>query len=430
MKLFGVVGRPVSHSQSPSVFRHFLRNAGMEAEYLRISAPEFTSLIQIIKDGTLVLQGLNVTAPFKHDAYLCCDERSPEADLVKACNSIRFENGKMIGDNTDVKALRKIIGEIGAREKEKLKILILGAGKAAEAAIAASQLSGNVRNIAVWNRSKDRLISLIERYNITPLYQEAETIDWSCFDLIVNALPVYLEPLLSAGLHENQYLLDATYKDAVVARYFSETAVVKYIPGNVWLEEQARLSFCFFTGIRDDSEIACKRDMVRKDKPTVLIGLSGSGKSTIAESWAKTKNLGWVDLDAEIEKTAGMSIPEMFSAKGEGFFRGLELKALKNLADKTGIVVSAGAGVVTQPECRDILRSSFYPVWILSSIESIKGRLASGAVRPLLVPDFDARIRMQIDSRFFHYASLSELVVINSGESIEPVLDLLAKEID
>ena len=74
MKLFGVVGRPVSHSQSPSVFRHFFRNAGMEAEYLRIAAPEFTSLIQIIKDGTLVLQGLNVTAPFKHDAYLCCDE--------------------------------------------------------------------------------------------------------------------------------------------------------------------------------------------------------------------------------------------------------------------------------------------------------------------------------------------------------------------
>ena len=91
-------------------------------------------------------------------------------------------------------------------------------------------------------------------------------------------------------------------------------------------------------------------------KNLVLIGLPGCGKTTIGRRLAAELGLAFVDCDAEIEKRAGKTIPEIFSREGEETFRELESEALFTLLNTPGKVVSAGGGIVLKKANREVLR--------------------------------------------------------------------------
>src|ERR1035437_386934 len=109
--------------------------------------------------------------------------------------------------------------------------------------------------------------------------------------------------------------------------------------------------------------------MTWRNRNLYLIGLPGAGKSAIGGELAqllKRYQYGFVDLDGEVERTAGKSVPNIFSDEGEPAFRALETEALLRVAASKDLrlVIATGGGVVTRALNRSIMRGSGIPIWI------------------------------------------------------------------
>jgi len=117
-------------------------------------------------------------------------------------------------------------------------------------------------------------------------------------------------------------------------------------------------------------------------KGPVLVGLRGSGKSTIGPRAARALGLTWMDADAEIERDFGAPIPEIFQQRGEKGFRDLEKGALLSLLALPGVLLGTGGGAVLHPEVRKALLGRF-TVWLTGPVSILASRIA-GSDRPSL----------------------------------------------
>ncbi len=154
---------------------------------------------------------------------------------------------------------------------------------------------------------------------------------------------------------------------------------------------------------------------------TVLIGLSGTGKSTVGRALALELNRRFVDTDFLVEQTAGMTIPEIFARMGEPAFREMEVAAVRSAAELKGVVVAAGAGAVENEETRQILRKNCTVVLMTATMETLLRRISSSEERPLLSgcdsQDLPARMADLLQRRTPAYLEAADLVV----ESERPV---------
>jgi len=137
----------------------------------------------------------------------------------------------------------------------------------------------------------------------------------------------------------------------------------------------------------------------------VLVGLSGSGKSTVGQIVAR--KLGWqfLDTDAMVEEASGMSIPEIFSQQGEAAFRARERDALADATSRDNVVVATGGGAVTTPEGRELIGRGFV-VWLVVSPERAAQRLEANPEtedRPLLEGDVLGRLQRLLEQRRAYY---------------------------
>lgn len=132
----------------------------------------------------------------------------------------------------------------------------------------------------------------------------------------------------------------------------------------------------------------------RNPRNIYLTGFSGTGKSTVGALVAQRLGFRFVDLDTEIERQAGRSVPEIFKAEGEEAFRRYEAEALRRLGTEGNLVVATGGGVVLRPENRRLMAETGLVVCLEARPETITRRLANLApTRPLLTgPDPAARI--------------------------------------
>lgn len=150
-----------------------------------------------------------------------------------------------------------------------------------------------------------------------------------------------------------------------------------------------------------------------------LVGLMGSGKTTVAGIVAA--RLGWrcVDTDALAEARAGRSIPQIFAVQGEAAFRRLEHEVLSEVAGGRGQVVATGGGIVLLPENRRLLRDTGFTVYLEAPPEELYRRLSRGrgmAGRPLLaVEDPLARLRALQAEREHLYREVAHAVVSTRG---------------
>ena len=120
-----------------------------------------------------------------------------------------------------------------------------------------------------------------------------------------------------------------------------------------------------------------------------LVGMPGSGKSTIGPELAGRLGVPFVELDAEIERAAGRSVWEIFEAQGEPRFRELEAAALTEAAAHDPSVVSCGGGVVLEPANRVTLRATGDVVFLSVPLEVLKERVSPSADRPLIHAEAD-----------------------------------------
>jgi shikimate kinase len=123
---------------------------------------------------------------------------------------------------------------------------------------------------------------------------------------------------------------------------------------------------------------------MRPDRPIVLVGLMGVGKSTVGRRLGARLGLPFVDADHEIETAAGLSISEIFERYGEAYFRDGERRVIARLIDGVPKVIATGGGAFIQEETRALILDRALAIWLDADVEVLAHRVARRDTRPLL----------------------------------------------
>ena len=195
MKKYLVIGNPIGHSLSPKLQNYWLKQNNIKAVYdkIKLEEKEIEGIIQDIKKQKIA--GCNVTVPFKKKVIPFLDKLSIQAEQTQSVNTIIFENGNLIGHNTDTFGFDKAIKSLNFNMKGK-KILILGAGGVVPSIVFAIKKMG-VSEISISNRTKQKA------ENLKILFKELNILEWGNiinFDVVINAT--------SLGLNNEKINLD------------------------------------------------------------------------------------------------------------------------------------------------------------------------------------------------------------------------------
>lgn len=138
-----------------------------------------------------------------------------------------------------------------------------------------------------------------------------------------------------------------------------------------------------------------------------LIGFMGSGKSTIAKMVSEKTSYSYIEMDEAIEEAEGMKIRDMFTLKGEQYFRDKETEFLKNLREE--VVLSTGGGVILREENRELMQEGTV-VYLKAEWETIVERLAGDTDRPLWKGDVSEK-KKRFDERLSLYEQTADIVI-------------------
>jgi len=160
----------------------------------------------------------------------------------------------------------------------------------------------------------------------------------------------------------------------------------------------------------------------------VLIGIMGAGKSSIGRRLAARLNLPFVDADAEIEKAASMTIPEIFAAHGETYFRAGETRVIARLLEGGPQVLATGGGAFMNPETRAAIHAKGISVWLKATLDILIRRIKRRADRPLLASaDPVETLKHLIEERYPVYAE-ADLTVESRDVPHETIVgEIIAK---
>jgi len=162
-----------------------------------------------------------------------------------------------------------------------------------------------------------------------------------------------------------------------------------------------------------------------------LVGLPGSGKTTVGRQLAKRLHIPFVDSDHAIEARLGCSIREFFDQQGENAFRQIEAEIISGLTHGPSIVLSTGGGVVLNPQSRSDLRSAGFVVYLKSSPDELYRRLRHDSSRPLLqVADPLGRLRDLYVQRGSLYRETAHFVLETGRPSVATLVNLIIMQLD
>lgn len=256
--LYAVIGNPIAHSKSPSIHAEFARQTGQDLVYDRILGrrEDFAGEVRrFIAAGGL---GLNVTVPFKEEAWALADERSPRAEIAGAVNTlIRLEDGRLRGDNTDGVGLIRDLSANHGRDLRGARVLLLGAGGASRGVLLPLLESG-LGSLVVANRTASKAVELARLgSSLGPVSGcGLDALEGERFDLIINATSAGLADAVPSipetCLAEGGWTYDMLYGDAPTAfcRWGQEHGAAKALDGLGMLVEQAAESFWLWRGVR------------------------------------------------------------------------------------------------------------------------------------------------------------------------------------
>lgn len=159
----------------------------------------------------------------------------------------------------------------------------------------------------------------------------------------------------------------------------------------------------------------------------VLTGMMGTGKTVIGKKLAQKLNMKYISTDGVIEKDVGMSIPKIFTRKGEPYFRDVETKAVKCVAMLDNFVIDTGGGVVQRSENMEELERNGAIICLTASPEVILKRTSKTNYRPLLnVDDPVSEIKELLEKREQFYKRCSRMID-TSNKGIEEVVNEIIK---
>jgi len=252
---YAIVGNPIAHSKSPEIHAAFARQTGEDLRYERLLAPldEFGPAVAAFRAAGG--GGLNVTLPFKGEAYRLAHEVTGRARVAEAANTLRFDGAQVYGDNTDgVGLVRDLVGNLGVGIEGR-RILIVGAGGAARGVIEAL-LDAQPAELVVVNRTGERAAALERQFAGRVQGTGFEALPRHGFDIVINASSAGLAGE-APPLSESAFAPGATAYDMVYGQgetpflaFARRTGAARLADGLGMLVEQAAESFFVWRGVR------------------------------------------------------------------------------------------------------------------------------------------------------------------------------------
>jgi shikimate dehydrogenase len=251
---YAVIGNPVSHSRSPWIHTEFARATKQDILYDRLEAPLDGFVRAVDAFRAAGGKGLNVTVPFKEQAFRYCAETSGQASAAQAVNTLVFGE-PTYGDNTDGVGLVRDLTENLGIALRGVTVVLMGAGGAAQGVVGAL-LEAGVSRLTVANRTPGRAEALAERFRNVEGCGYLELAGKN-FDLVVNATSAGLSgeasPLPPGVLGRNSVAYDMVYGRETAFLAAARTAGARVCDGVGMLVEQAAESFFIWRGVRPDT---------------------------------------------------------------------------------------------------------------------------------------------------------------------------------
>ncbi len=410
---YGLIGEKLGHSFSAEIHQKLKSNPYTLCEISRDEIEAFFCK----KD----FSAINVTIPYKTTVIPYLSHISEQAKAIGAVNTVVNRGGELWGYNTDFFGMQALIEHAGILLKGK-KIAILGTGGTSKTARAVAVALGAREILTVSRTAGEGAITYDELtathsdvevvINTTPVGMypntEASPVDISAFTGLEGVIDAIYNPL------RTQLVLNAQKRD------------IKAEGGLYMLVAQAVRASELFLDCTYEKGIteSIYQTLLQQTENVVLSGMPASGKSTVGKCLSKVLNREFFDLDEEIVRATGRSIPEIFATNGETAFRDLETRILREvLSNKKGIVLATGGGAILRDENIDLLRRNGKIYFIDRPLEA----LLPTSDRPLA--SSAEAIRRRYEERYDRYCTTADCH-INGDGSIDEVAERIRKDFE
>ena len=364
-----LIGKPLGHSYSKTVHEKL----GYPYDLLEVDEKDIEKLLRSEK-----YTGFNVTVPYKKTVIPLLDELDPSAAEVGAVNTIKVRKRRLIGYNTDVYGMEKMLAASGINLYGKT-VMILGTGGTSLTARAVCR-RGGAREVIVVGRTSP--VNYVNCYTKTGV------------DVIINTTPVGMYPhdedcpIRVDAFKGLEGVADVIYNPFRTALVRNALALgIKATGGLKMLVEQAVRAAEIFTDgfISDVVSDRIYREILFSACGVAFIGMPGSGKTALGKYTAELLGKKFIDTDSEIEKRCGKSIPEIFAEDGEEYFRKIESEAIADAASERNAVISTGGGAVLREENRYALLKNSVIINVERRIDALEksGRPLSSSTEKL-----------------------------------------------
>jgi 3-dehydroquinate synthase len=162
----------------------------------------------------------------------------------------------------------------------------------------------------------------------------------------------------------------------------------------------------------------------------ILVGMMGSGKTTVGKVLAKQLGKTFIDSDEEIQKRTGVTIPHIFDVEGEAGFRQRESAVIEDLVKLNNIVLATGGGAVINPKSREVMRQGGVVVYLKSSVYDLWQRTRHDHTRPLLKTENPrAKLQELFEQRDAMYCDVANVIIHTSKQSVHTLVSRLTKRL-
>ncbi len=402
---YGLIGEKLGHSYSKLI--HEKLGYGYD---LWEVAPD--DLAAFMKEADF--DGINVTIPYKKAVMEYLDEISETAKRVGAVNTVYKRDGKLVGTNTDYSGLKYAAERAGIDFQGKNVLVLGGTGGAGGMAAVLAESEG-AKSVRIASRSAGEGFAT---YDDLP----ADT------QVIINASPVGMYPNTDGMLADVSDfpelcgVIDLIYNPLRSRLVMSALEKgIKATGGLAMLVRQATDAAGYFRG-GDYSDMTEEilEGLTRDTENIVLVGMPGSGKSSIARITAKKLGRQFVDTDRWIKKKTGRNPGDIIKEDGEEAFRDIEQEVIAEVSKEHSLVIATGGGSVKRKENVLALRMNGRVFHIRRDVSklSTKGRpLSKGA-----------DLKKMMNERFPLYKAAADETVYNEGESFMPAVRRIVKK--
>jgi shikimate dehydrogenase len=217
--LYCVIGNPIKHSKSPLIHNYIFRKLNIDAVYLAFEIKDLKAFFTFVRDTNV--KGISITIPHKVESIKYIDEVEPIIEKIKAINTVKNKNGKLIGYNTDIVGVIKAFETNDTKSLKGKTSLILGSGGVARAVIWALVEMGT-ESITIAGRTPEKLEEL--KNEVIPHFKNIETISLSKVseiikntDVIANCTPIGMTPNTEESpidtnlINQNHIVFDTVY---------------------------------------------------------------------------------------------------------------------------------------------------------------------------------------------------------------------------